>query len=210
MTAAILPALADAVARFHIPVEHLRAVIDGVEMDLQRHRYETFDELRLYCERVASAVGLACIHIWGFRGPGAFEPARQAGIAVQLTNILRDLKEDAAADRIYLPLADLRACGYGIADLAAGVVDPRFHRLMAMEVDRAEQLYDAGRELMSWLEPAGRRIFGLMMATYRSLLRRIGRRPADVFRRRVRICRPTRLRLAARWLLWPPSEDSLR
>ena len=92
---AILPALADAVQRFHIPHEHLRAVIDGVEMDLDRRRYETFDELRTYCERVASAVGLACIHIWGFRGPEAFEPAGKCGIALQLTNILRDLKEDA-------------------------------------------------------------------------------------------------------------------
>ena len=105
---ALLPALADTVRRFHIPHEHLLAVIDGVEMDLTPRRYETFDELERYCERVASAVGLACIHIWGFRGPEAFEPARQAGVALQLTNILRDLKEDAAAGRVYLPLADLR------------------------------------------------------------------------------------------------------
>ncbi len=206
----ILPALVDAIERFHIPVEHLRAVIDGVEMDLDRRRFETFDELRTYCERVASAVGLACIHIWGFRGHEALEPARQAGIAMQLTNILRDLKEDAAAGRIYLPLADLRTCDYSVDDLTAGVVDQRFHRLMAMEVERAEQFYRQGSELMPLLEPAGRRVFGLMMATYRSLLKRIACHPSDVFQRRVRLSRFTRLRLAARWLLWPPSKDWLR
>ena len=212
---AILPALADAVRRFHIPHEHLYAVIDGVEMDLDRRRYETFDELQQYCERVASAVGLACIHIWGFRGPEAFEPARQAGIALQLTNILRDLKEDAAAGRVYLPLADLRECDYSVDDLLAGVADERFHRLMALEVARAEQFYADGAELLDWLEPSGRRIFGLMMATYRALLRKIARRPADVFRRRVRLsrleeasaCRPLVAAAAAKGRLCDDAHD---
>ena len=113
-------------------------MIDGVEMDLTPRRYETFDELERYCERVASAVGLACIHIWGFRGPEAFEPARQAGVALQLTNILRDLKEDAAAGRVYLPLADLRRCGYSVDELLAGVANDAFLRLMRFEIERAE------------------------------------------------------------------------
>ena len=103
----LLPALAAAVREFHIPPEHLLAVLDGVQMDLDGRRYETFDELADYCDRVASAVGLACIYIWGFRGPEALEPARQCGRAFQLTNILRDLKEDAAAGRVYLPAEDL-------------------------------------------------------------------------------------------------------
>ena len=157
---------------FQIPPEHLFAVLDGVEMDLDRRRYETFDELRQYCDRVASAVGLCCIHIWGFRGPEAFAPARQAGIALQLTNILRDLKEDAAAGRVYLPIEDLRQCGYSADDLLAGVADQRFRRLMAMEVARAERFYAEGAELLDWLAPPGRRMFGLLMATYRALLRR--------------------------------------
>ena len=205
-----MPALADVVRRFHIPAEHLRAVIDGVEMDLDRRRYETFDQLEQYCQRVASAVGLACIHVWGFRGPEAFAPARQAGIALQLTNILRDLKEDAEADRVYLPLADLRACGYSVDDLRAGVVDQRFHRLMAGEIARAEQFYAAGGELMEWLDPPGRRIFGLMMATYQSLLREIARRPAEVFRRRIRLGGLKKLRLAMRWSLLPPRKAGPR
>jgi 15-cis-phytoene synthase len=201
---AILPALADTVRRFEIPREHLDAVIDGVEMDLDRRRYETFDELQPYCERVASAVGLACIHIWGFRGPEALPAARQAGIALQLTNILRDLKQDAQAGRVYLPLADLRECGYSVDDLLAGVDDERFRRLMAIEIARAEQFYRGGAELSRWLEPDGRRIFGLMMATYRSLLRKIARHPEAVFRRQVRLSRLKKLQLIARWSLFPP------
>jgi phytoene synthase len=207
---AILPALADTVRRFHIPHEHLYAVIEGVQMDLTRQRYETFDELRLYCERVASAVGLACIHVWGFCGPKAFEPARRAGIALQLTNILRDLKEDVALDRVYLPLADLRECDYSVDDLRAGVADQRFRRLMAMEVARAERFYAEGAELMDWLKPSGQRIFGLMMATYRALLRKIARRWAVVFHRRVRLSGPKRFQLLIRWSLLPPRKAALR
>jgi 15-cis-phytoene synthase len=206
----LLPALADTVRRFHIPREHLAAVIDGVEMDLNRQRYETFDDLRPYCERVASAVGLACIYVWGFRGPEAFEPARKAGVALQLTNILRDLKEDAQADRVYLPLADLRECGYSVDDLRAGVVNEPFQALMTKEIARAEQFYADGAELIDWLEPSGRRIFGLMMATYRSLLRRIAQCPADVFHRHIRLSRLKKLRLAARWSLLPPRKAALR
>lgn len=195
----ILPALADTVRQYNIPAEHLHAVIDGVEMDIVPGRFETFDDLERYCERVASAVGLACIHIWGFRGSEAFEPARQAGVALQLTNILRDLKEDAAAGRVYLPRADLRQCGYSEEELAAGVANDAFLRLMQLEIDRARQFYQGAAELFDWLEPDGRRIFGLILATYRELLDRIDRRPADVFRRRVRVGSCTKLGLFLRW-----------
>jgi 15-cis-phytoene synthase len=203
----LLPALADTVCRFQIPHEHLSAVIDGVEMDVAGQRYETFEELERYCERVASAVGLACIHIWGFRGPEAFEPARQVGIALQLTNILRDLKEDAAAGRVYLPLADLQSCGYSLDDLQAGIANDSFRRLMQFEIDRAKLFYRGGAELWNWLEPDGRRIFGLMTTTYWRLLERIERRPADVLRRRVRLGFFTKIGLFARWTLAP--QDSL-
>ena len=205
----LLPALADAVRRFRIPAEHLRAVIDGVEMDLDGRRYETFDDLRQYCERVASAVGLACIHVWGFRGPEAFEPARAAGVALQMTNILRDLKEDAAAGRVYLPLADLRECGYSVDDLRAGVADGRFRRLIAFEVARAERLYAEAAVLLELLEPAGRRIFGITTATYRAILRQIASNPEIVLQRRVRLGRWKKLRLVARWALLPPRKADL-
>jgi 15-cis-phytoene synthase len=209
----ILPALADAVRKFRIPPEHLLAVLDGVEMDLDGRRYETFEELETYCQCVASAVGLACIHIWGFRGPEAFEPARRAGIALQLTNILRDLHEDAAAGRVYLPLADLRACGFqpdeflALANDKSQIIDLKssdFRRLMSMEIDRAERFYAGAAELMPWLAPPGRRIFGLMTTTYGALLHEIARRPEAVLHGRVRVGRLKRTLLFARWAILPP------
>jgi 15-cis-phytoene synthase len=199
-----LPALADTVHRFRVPPGHLLAVLDGVEMDLRPRRYQTFEELEEYCSRVAAAVGLACIHVWGFRGPEALKPARQGGIAFQLTNILRDLKEDAVAGRVYLPLDDLSACGCPVEDLQRGVAGPGFYRLMDLEIGRAEQYYQAAAQLSRWLEPDGRRIFGLMMATYRALLAKIKRRPGDVLRGRVRLGRVRKLWIAARWTLFPP------
>jgi len=205
----LLPALVDTVKKYHIPGDCLYSVLDGVEMDLDSSRYETFEELRLYCLRVASAVGLACIHIWGFRGQGtlegkaAIEPARQAGIALQLTNILRDLKADAAAGRIYLPLKDFHACGYSEEELKNGVVNEAFYRLMGMEIARAEEFYRQGYKLMDFLKRDGQRIFGLMMSTYRSLLEKIARRPGDVFSRQIGLGKFQRLLTAAGWAVLP-------
>ncbi len=201
--AILFPAVGDAVRRFGIPAEHLHAAIDGVEMDLTQSRYETFDELERYCERVASSVGLACIHVWGFRGRAAIEPARKCGVAVQLTNVLRDVREDAARGRIYLPLTDLRDCDYPVEDLLGGIADERFERLVAMEVGRAEEFYREGLALTDYLEPDGRRIFGWMTATYRALLKKIAARPKDVFSGRIRLGTAAKLRLAARWMLLP-------
>ena len=206
---ALLPAVVDTVRRFQIPAEHLHAVLDGVEMDLAVRCYETFDDLVSYCERVASAVGLACIHVWGFRGEEALEPARKCGIAFQMTNILRDLNEDARRGRVYLPLEDLRECNYSPEDLGRGVADERFARLMGLEIDRVERLYHEGAELFEWLEPDGRRIFGMMMTVYHRLFEKIKRRPGDVFLGRVRLGRLKKLRIAARWLLLPPRRSAL-
>jgi phytoene synthase len=205
----LLPALADVVRRFAVPVEHLCAVIDGVEMDLSRQRYETFEQLRGYCEHVASAVGLACIHVWGFDGQQAVEPARQSGIALQLTNILRDLKEDARQDRVYLPLEELRQFGYSVDQLKRGTANERFARLMEFQIDRAERFYHQGAELIEWLQAEGRRTFGMMMATYRALLEKIKRRPGEVLRRRVCLSPAKKLRIAARWILLPPRAGAL-
>lgn len=205
----LLPAVADTVQRFRIPPEYLRAVIDGVEMDLGHRHYETFDQLAGYCERVASAVGLACIHVWGFSGRQALEPARKCGIAFQLTNILRDLKEDARQGRVYLPLEDLERCGYSVDDLLGGVADERFVRLMEFEIGRAEWFYREGAVLMDSLEPDGKRIFGMMMSAYRALLSKIKRRPGEVLLRRISLSRPKKLQIAARWSLLPPRVAAL-
>ena len=209
MGRALLPAVVDAVRHFRIPPAHLRAVIEGVEMDVRRAQYETFEQLREYCLRVASAVGLACIHIWGFSGPEALGPAEDCGIALQLTNILRDLREDAEQDRLYLPQEDLRACGLGREELLHGVADERFDRLMEIEIARAEEYYQRGSRLMGYLEPGGRRVFGVIMDTYRSLLAKIRRRPHDVLSRRVGLTRAKKLRIVARWALLPPKAAAL-
>jgi phytoene synthase len=203
--APIFPALADAVHRYRLPPEHLHAVIDGVEMDLDHQGFETFDELSDYCFKVASAVGLCCIHIWGFSGPEALEPARKCGIAFQLTNILRDLKEDAALGRIYLPREDLRRFGYTADDLRAGQCDERFKQLMRFEIDRADRLYEDGAQLERWLERDGKPVFGAMNGIYRGLLDEIKRLDGDVFHHRVRLSAWRKLRIAGRWLLARPA-----
>mgnify|MGYP000061884569 CR=1 FL=1 len=199
----LLPALADACRRFRVPVEHLFAVLDGVEMDLQQRRYRTFDALMEYCDRVASAVGLVCIHLWGFRGEDALRPARCCGRAFQLTNILRDLREDADRGRVYLPLEDFDQCGYSPGDLLRGVADDRFDRLMALQIGRARELFREGVLLFDWLERPGRRMFGMMASTYGRLLETIARRPRSVLQRRVRLPLGMRLAIAARWTLLP-------
>jgi 15-cis-phytoene synthase len=211
----ILPALQDCVRRFRIPSRFLTAILDGVRLDLQENRYRTFAELQEYCELVASAVGLACIHVWGFEGRGApeqdavFELARKVGIAYQLTNILRDLKEDAARDRVYLPLDDISAAGYSAEALLAGVVNPAFGKLMRMQIARAEDYYRAGRGLYARIMPDGRKIFGLMTATYHAILQEIAADPAAVFAKRIRPGAFERSRLAVRWTCFPPKELDL-
>ncbi len=204
----LLPALADTVRRFGIPPSYLEDAISGVEMDLDHHGYETFSDLEDYCHHVASVVGLACIHIWGFTSPAALEPARRCGLAFQLTNILRDLKEDAARGRVYLPREDLRRFDYSDAELKLGFCDERFRRLMRFEIQRAEQFYADAAELDRWLHADCRRAFTAMLSTYRELLAEIKRRDGDVWTSRVRLAgwrkrgsRPGACsRLPVRWL----------
>ncbi len=205
----LLPALADTVHRFAMPPEHLFAVIDGVEMDVRGQQYETFEELALYCRRVASAVGMACLHIWGFRDHRALDPADRCGLAFQLTNILRDLKEDAQQGRLYLPLEDLRQFDYSPDEFATGIADERFLRLMQWEFQRVKMLYREAAELYEWLHPDGRRVFGMMAGIYHGLFCEIRRRPAAVLRGRVRLPARRKLSLAARWLLLPPKSFRL-
>lgn len=180
-------ALRDTLQRRHVPREYLEAVLDGVEMDLGPVRYATFGELYRYCYRVASAVGLACIHIWGFTDDRAKAYAESAGIAFQLTNILRDLKEDAERGRVYLPQEDLDRFGYRQEQLLTGERDDRFRALMRFEVERARGYYESARPLVALLPPAGRAVFLVMLRTYSGLLDAIERRDYDVFSRRIRL-----------------------
>src|SRR5262249_36067571 len=146
-----------------------------------------FAELRLYCYRVASAVGLACIHIWGCRDERARAFAEDAGYAFQLTNILRDLGEDAGRGRVYLPHDELARFGYDAGRLARGERDDNFRALMRFQVERARGYYDASWPLVPLLPPAGRAVFLVMARTYRGLLELIEQRDYDVFSSRVRL-----------------------
>lgn len=223
---AILPALVHTVQTFQIPPVYLYAVLEGVCTDVEPQRYETFEDLALYCRRVASAVGLACLCIWGCHRQEAIGPAVACGLALQLTNILRDLKEDALQGRVYLPQSDLAACGYSAEELLRaeqedwpvqgktfprhsseerlqGPEDDRFHRLMAMEVRRAQEFYGQAAGLWNYLDGPGRRIFGMMYETYRRILERIARRPQAVLAGRVRLTRWEKLGIATRWWICP-------
>lgn len=177
----LLPAVVDTVRRFDIPREYLYEVIAGVEQDLTPSVFRCFDDLRKYCYRVASSVGLACIHIWGFKGEEPRDPAIECGVAFQMTNILRDLDEDLRRGRIYLPLEDLDRMGYSPEDLRNRVVDDRFRALVRFEVERTEQLYRDAALLFPHLKRDGRRILRMMVATYRALLEEIKRRDGDLF-----------------------------
>ena len=190
------PALHETVERYRIPVRYLEAVIDGVEMDLEPVAYQTFEELRNDCWHVASVVGLSCIHIWGFRGADALRYAEDAGIAFQLTNILRDLGEDAGRGRIYLPQEDLDRFGFDANRLRHGVIDEPFRALMRFEIQRARDYYRRGWRLVPRLSAPGQAVFAMMARTYRELLHEIKMRDYDVFSSRVHVPRWKKLLFA--------------
>ncbi len=183
----IFPAFRDSVRRFSIPAEYFHWIIDGAEMDLTVDRYDTFQELYRYCFDVASAVGLVCLHIFGFRDDRAKEYAEHCGIAFQLTNILRDVREDAEMGRIYLPGEDLRRFEYQPRELREGILDDRFRRLMTFEAERAAEYYARGRKLLPLVDPISRPALWAMIEIYSRILGKIRRRNYDVFRNRVRL-----------------------
>lgn len=193
-----LPAVADLLRRYAIPRELLEAVISGVEMDLGEVSFNTFPELETYCYHVAGAVGLACIHIWGFHDERARTAAIDCGTAFQLTNILRDVKEDALLGRLYLPREDLARFGCTAADLSRGVQTEAFPALMEFEVRRAREYYRRARTLFPFLDPPGRPILETMIGIYEGLLDEIERRQYDVFTRRVQLSRWRKLAIAGR------------
>ena len=192
----ISQALADAVRRFPIRQENLSGIIDGVEMDLSRTRYQTFSELYEYCYRVASLVGLVCIEIFGYQALQTREYAINLGVAFQLTNILRDVGEDVQRARIYLPLEDLARFGYSEQELLDGVYNEAFLRLMTFEGERAQAYY---RRAVSLLAPQDRRSLvaaEAMRLIYRRLLKKIEIQKFNVFQQRVTLTTPCKLGLA--------------
>lgn len=184
LTHPVHSALVQAVEQFKIPTQYLHDVIDGVERDLDPQPFHTFPELRRYCYQVASAVGLACVHVWGFRGD-VQDPAEAAGIAFQLTNILRDLGEDRSQGRVYLPTEDLIRFQSPPETWKAG--DKAFTELMQFQVSRARQFYQQAETLTNFLTADGRAVYRVMLGVYGRLLDAIERRGYDVFRERVRV-----------------------
>jgi len=190
----VLPAVVDVVRRYSLPIQYLLDVIAGVEMDLAPVRFETFEHLADYCYHVAGAVGLACIHLWGFHDERAKAAAVDCGTAFQLTNILRDLREDALRGRVYLPREDLERFHVNIDELAGGnptgeSCNERFGELMKFEVARAREYYARAKSLDDYLDPPGRPILEAMLRIYGGLLDEIERRRYDVFTRRIELSR---------------------
>ena len=197
----VLRAVIDTVRRFAIPEACLREILAGVRMDLSQRRYATFADLERYCSRVASAVGVAAIHVWGYTDPEALVLSHDCGIAFQLTNILRDIPEDLGRDRIYLPHEDFVACGCTEEDLMAGRVSPGLTRLAALEVERATGFYERAAAIDGMLSTDGRGVFRAMFGLYRSMLASVRRAGPGIFTNRVRPSRPRLLAAAASTLL---------
>ena len=196
-------ALHDAAQRFEIPYLYFEEILQGVEMDMVKSRFASFDELREYCYKVASVVGLVCIRIFGYDDPKAEEHAVDMGIAMQLTNILRDVKEDAERDRIYIPQDEMERYEYTEAELARGALTEGFRSLMAYQAGRARGYFESSRALFPMISADARTCPKLMHATYSGILERIVQADYDVFERRIGISTGTKLLLLAR--LWTGS-----
>jgi 15-cis-phytoene synthase len=193
----VLIALADAVRRFAIPRVHLEHLLEGIEWDLTVRRYPSFDALEAYCERVAGAVGLVSLHVFGFDDDAAPGHARDLGVALQLVNIMRDVAEDAGRGRIYLPLDEMAAHGVTEEEVLGGVASPRFRALMRDQGDRARQFFDRGERLLPMLDRRSRMCVAMLAGIYLEILERIEERDYDVFGARVALSMPRKLALMA-------------
>ena len=205
-------ALSDATAAFGIPHHYYTQVIEGVESDLVKTRFENFEELKAYCYQVASVVGLICIEVFGYEDEAAREYAIDMGIAMQLTNILRDIKEDAERDRIYIPLDEMARFGYSEDDLKQGIIDERFRSLMALQVNRARDYYQRSQKLFPLIDAGATACPKVLHLAYRSILDRIDAQGYDVFSQRIGLTTFEKLMITGR--LWAgtllPSGPSLR
>jgi phytoene synthase len=196
----ILPAFQEAVQRFAIPRGYVWELIEGVRSDLEGVRFDKFDDLYRYCYRVAATIGLMCLHIFGFRSPEAPVCSEKLGVAFQLTNILRDLREDAGRGRLYLPAEDLERFGVEPADLAAGRVE-RVRELLRFEADRAERYYQEAAPLLDLVEARSRASLWIMTAIYHGILQRVRESGYDVFSHRAGLSQARKTGILLRGLL---------
>jgi phytoene synthase len=216
----ILLALTDTQRKYTIPAGLLDELAMGTAMDLDPEasgsenripsgasvpelavQYQTFDDLKLYCYRVASVVGLVCIHIFGYRDPAAEALAERCGLAFQLTNIIRDVKEDAAMGRVYLPEEDLAKFGLSAGELLSAPDLARFRPLLAMEADRAREYYQAGDQLNSYISEDSQPALWVLVNIYRKLLEKIAEREYDVFSGKVSLTVSEKLRILGKGFL---------
>jgi phytoene synthase len=181
------PAFQDAVRRYRIPDQYFYGMIDGVLSDLQPRRIQAFDELYHYCYQVASVVGMTIIHIFGFDSPEALPLAEKCGIAFQLTNILRDVREDAENNRVYLPAEDLTRFGVTAEELRTGRRTDAFARLMEFEAARARGYYNESRPLLNMVHKRSKSSLWALITIYSNLLDRIRQSNYDVLSRRIRL-----------------------
>jgi phytoene synthase len=194
----VLPALAHTVKRYQIETRYFHELLNGSEMDQHKTRYETFDELYRYCYHVASVVGLIVLPVFGYKDKAALVPAEACGIAFQLTNILRDVKEDAGMGRVYLPAEDLRRFGVEEADIMSSRTTPSFIELMKFEAARAREYYAKARPLLEMIEPDSRATLAVMMAIYGGILDKIEEKNYAVFDERIRLSTAEKLWIVAK------------
>jgi phytoene synthase len=216
----ILLALTDTQRRYTIPAGLLDELAMGTAMDVESTpenleasglaraivlpltvQYRTFEDLKVYCYRVASVVGLVCIHIFGYRDPAAEPLAEQCGLAFQLTNIIRDVKEDAAMGRVYLPEEDLAKFGLSATDLLSNPDAARLRPLLMLEADRARGFYQAGDRLISYISEDSQPALWVLVNIYRSLLEKIAERQYDVFSGKVSLTVSEKLRILGKGFL---------
>lgn len=208
---AILLALTDAQRRFAIPAGLLDELAHGTAMDVEETeamrasgltvQYKTFEDLRLYCYRVASVVGLVCIHIFGYRDPAAEPLAERCGLAFQLTNIIRDVKEDASLGRVYLPEEDLAKSGLSVSDILNSPDPARLRPVLALEADRARDFYASGDELIGYVAEDSQPALWVLTTIYRSLLEKIALKQYDVFTAKVALSTWEKLRILGKGFL---------
>ena len=193
--------LMGSILEFTLPKQPFLDLIEGMEMDLRWHSYQTFADLREYCYRAASAVGLICIEIFGYESARTREYAVNLGLALQLTNILRDLKEDIGRGRIYLPLEDLERFGYREQDLRANQYNAPFIELMKFEHSRARSYFIKAAASLPEVDRASMFAAEIMSAIYSEMLDQMPEIQFDVFRNRVSVAKSRRLRIALEiWL----------
>ena len=199
----VFTALADVAERFAIPQHYFENLVSGVEIDTTKNRYATFEELREYCYGVASTVGLICGEIFGYSKPVAREYAVDLGLAMQLTNIMRDIKEDGEMGRVYLPQDEMARFGYSEEELLRGIINEPYLELMRFQAQRARGYYASGAQLLPLVPLRSRACVSVLYGLYSRLLDRIEANGFDVFSGRVRI--PTKQKLLITAKLWATS-----